>query len=128
MNKKSESENIFSCKICNKKYSSKSSLCNHNNKFHKQESNYKVTNLVMDGNQKVTSINEPINLQCRYCNKIYKYKQNRWLHEKKCKLMKVSIDDKNKEIELEKIRLEKMKEEKSILKLKIKLQNTKTIR
>lgn len=30
-----EEKNIFQCKICIKNYSSKSSLCNHNNRFHK---------------------------------------------------------------------------------------------
>jgi len=127
MNEKSEYINIFSCNICNKTYSSKSSLCNHTKKFHNSKSNYIVTKTSLNDNQKVTSENEHGNLKCRYCEKMYKHKQNRWLHEKKCKIIKDKVDNKNKEIELEKIKLEKMKEEKSILKLKIKLQNTKRL-
>ena len=30
-----EEKNIFQCNICVKNYASKSSLCNHNNRFHK---------------------------------------------------------------------------------------------
>ena len=33
-------DNIFSCKICNKDYASKSSLCNHNKKFHNKKVNF----------------------------------------------------------------------------------------
>ena len=34
MNIKVNIKSLFSCNICNKNYSSKSSLCNHNKKFH----------------------------------------------------------------------------------------------
>ena len=34
MNEKSELNNKLCCNICNKNYKSKSSLCNHNKKFH----------------------------------------------------------------------------------------------
>jgi hypothetical protein len=55
---------------------------------------------------------------CKYCNKNYNLQLSKWYHEQKCK-----IKDNNSEIELEKIKLENFKEEKEILKLKIKLQN-----
>lgn len=45
MNEKSESINIFSCNICNKTYSSKSSLCNHNKKFHNSKSSIMFNNV-----------------------------------------------------------------------------------
>ena len=39
MSIKSELINNLSCKICNKEYSSRSSLCNHNKKFHNTKTN-----------------------------------------------------------------------------------------
>jgi hypothetical protein len=46
--------------------------------------------------------------------------QSRWKHEKKCK----EVNDKNKQLEL---KLQLAKEEKEILKLKIKLENSKKL-
>ena len=134
MNEKSELNNKLCCKICNKNYKSKSSLCNHNKKFHYK----KVTEsncLVMDNKIKVTESNCLVidniiinkSLQCKYCNKLFRYKQNKYEHEKKvCK--------NNKELEIEKIKLdqinaekEKIKEHNETLRLKIKLQNCKKL-
>ncbi len=38
---------IFSCKICNKIYDSKYSLCNYNNKFHYTKINHYVVIIVV---------------------------------------------------------------------------------
>jgi hypothetical protein len=55
---------------------------------------------------------------CRTCDKIYSTKQSRWLHEKICK-NKISIkSDKSTQLEIKKIELEKLKEEKELIKLK----------
>jgi hypothetical protein len=86
-----------------------------------KEDTSKCNNIIIDN----------ILYECRYCKKIYKHKQTRWTHEKICKTKK--IDNNNTELALEKIKLEKikeekekLKEEKEILKLKIKLQNGTT--
>jgi hypothetical protein len=51
------------CEICNKNYSSKTSLYNHNKKFH-----------------------PIIEYKCTICNKIYNNYNSKWHHEKICKL------------------------------------------
>ena len=43
--KKSEIPTNYLCNICNKFYTSPSSLCNHNKKFHKIETNNNNSNL-----------------------------------------------------------------------------------
>jgi hypothetical protein len=54
MNKKVNHNKIFICKICDKKYSSASSLCNHNNKFHSEVSQSKVSQNTVCGQSKVS--------------------------------------------------------------------------
>ena len=82
----------YSCKICNKNYSSASSLCNHNKKFHfinktkpiidQSSHNQKPIIDQSSHNQKPIII---INTQCKYCNKIFSHYNNKWRHEKTCK-------------------------------------------
>ena len=78
------------CNICKKIYSSYKSLWNHNKKFHiieSIESNPKVTLKSSIGNPKVTlnlSTNNINNFHCKFCNKIYKYKQGKYKHEQTC--------------------------------------------
>ena len=118
----------FRCNICNKYYSSKSSLCNHNKKFHNikvTDSNGKVT----DSNGKVTDSNGKvtINLQnqrCKYCNKLFKSKQNKYEHQKKVcepKHNKIIINDQKQ------IDLKLKKAEAKILELKLKLEQSQNI-
>jgi hypothetical protein len=66
-------EKTHTCNLCNKNYASKSSLRNHNTKFHKKsvETNIKSYN-------------------CRICNKLYNNSNSRWKHEKICKQRKLS--------------------------------------
>ena len=122
MNLKVNDTSLFSCNICNKNYSSKSSLCNHNKKFHSNiviQSNPNVSQcipIVIPNNQVKASI-------CKFCGNTYSNRQNKWKHEQKCKL----IDNKNKDIELEKIKLQLAKEEKAILQLKLKLEKSNKI-
>ena len=114
MGEKVNEKIIYSCKICNKNYSSQSSLCNHNKKFHDVNNQPLSTN-----NQLLSTNNQPIINQnkytCRYCNKIYNILQSRWKHEQKCK----DNNNKDKELELEKIKLQVAKEETKILQLKL---------
>ena len=114
----------YKCKKCNKYYASQSSLCNHNNKFHKnigqQKSNTDV-NRSENGQQKsnigqqnstigqqnvqtdltestldneIITVNKTYN--CRLCNKIYYNKQARWSHEKRCKNKTTLVEENNK--------------------------------
>jgi len=76
----------YSCKVCNKQYSSYKSLWNHNNKFH----NEKVINCnknVINCNKNVIKNynNEDNKYCCKYCNKSFNIRQYRWSHEKTCK-------------------------------------------
>ena len=67
MTEKINIDKIFICKICNKKYSSQSSLCNHNKKFHN------ILNV------------ENKSLICTNCNKKFKNRSSKSMHKKKCK-------------------------------------------
>jgi hypothetical protein len=72
----------YSCKLCNKKYASTSSLWNHNNKFHK----YIVTNDDTITTLNVTKLETKLKIYtCLYCNKKFNYRQNKYQHEKTCK-------------------------------------------
>jgi hypothetical protein len=92
----------YRCNICNKDYSSYQSLWIHTKKFHNQKvtnDNQKVTN----SNQKVTNDNQnivnPSNKNiCKYCNKKFNHKQNKWLHEKKHCNTKISLQEENKKL------------------------------
>jgi hypothetical protein len=78
----SESLKVHTCKICNKKYSSKSSLCNHNKKFHIKDVS-KNTPIVSTDSPNVSIKNS---LLCKYCAKKFSSTQNKWKHENKvCK-------------------------------------------
>ena len=126
------------CNICNKKYASKSSLCNHNKKFHNID-NKPISTII---NKSSTNINLPLtNLDssetiklnkynCKYCNKEYNILQSRWKHEKTCKIKNNNVIELNKlkeSKEIKKIELELKKEEYKILQLKIKLENSTKI-
>ena len=70
MNIKVNSNKHYSCNICNKNYSSKSSLCNHTKKIHKQ----KITDLnclVTENIKKTTELVTENKLKCKtICKKI----------------------------------------------------------
>jgi hypothetical protein len=126
----------YKCNICNKNYNSYQSLWNHNKKFH--NNNFKNNNLLTTNNNLLTTnnnlltTNEIKTYNCKYCNKIYNLQQSRWKHEQKCK--SINDNNKDKDIELEKIKLQVvkeekkiLKEEKEILKLKLKLEKSNKI-
>ena len=69
----------FPCNLCNKYYASQSSLCNHNNKFHKDNIIYC----------------EPKQYNCSYCNKIFKMRQYKWKHEQSCKIKNNTQENNN---------------------------------
>ncbi len=67
----------YTCNICNKQYSSASSIWNHRTKIHKNEhidqGKYKV-NINDDSGKQLVNINNIHSLEfnCRKCNKSYK--------------------------------------------------------
>ena len=112
------------CNICNKKYASYQSLWNHNRKYHDIVSNQKVTIGLSESNQKVTmesSENNYNKLACKYCNKIFRYKQGKWRHEQNCQEKQNYKDIKLELIEINnKInKLEKKSNNKPITNIKV---------
>ena len=108
MNKKVNNKVEFRCLICDKLYSSASSLCNHNAKFHSNEDekgtskvrqkDEKGTSKVRQKDEKGTSkVRQDTLYTCSICGNNYKHKQSRWNHEQICKNNKQ--DDKIKVLE-----------------------------
>ncbi len=76
----------YICQICKKKYSSYQSHWNNVNKYHnpkQPESNHMVTQKSSKSNHLVAQ--QPVDLlTCKFCKKVFKYKQGRWRHDNKC--------------------------------------------
>jgi len=134
-----EEKKKYPCKKCDKFYSSHSSLCNHNKRFHttiiletqKVNSGHPKVNLSVIQNSHLNNLIEEKenNYTCRYCDNEYKYKQSRWKHEIKCK---IKMDKINEEILRQKEECIKQKEESikqkdEIIRLQKKLINTKRL-
>jgi hypothetical protein len=107
---------LYSCKVCNKDYSSYKSLWNHNKKFHsniKTNNNENITNY----NENITNNNENITnnigkkFNCKYCCKQFNYNQNKWDHEKNYCKNKTN----NNEIENLKNTINEMKKQFSLI-------------
>ena len=135
------------CNVCNKQFSSKSSLCNHNKRFHSKKNTESTYNQLLQTTAQLLSTNnkqKTINIMqpklqsypCRYCNKEYSIIQSRWKHEKNCKEKKnkereEAAEKEKKEIESKILQLQLKKEEAKskqeefrILKLKLQLQKS----
>jgi hypothetical protein len=114
---------LFRCNICNKNYKDKSGLWYHNNKYHSMESNQNNPNVTISNNPEVT-IQSPCKhdgLSCKYCSKVFKFKQGRWRHEQTCEiknkddyskdeiinLLKQTIDEQKKMFENQIIEMKK---------------------
>ncbi len=105
------------CKICDKQYKTIQSLCNHNKRFHNNIiSKYIITKKanvitknadiipkssdiipknsdIISESLNITPINKYI---CKFCNKEFNKRQNKWAHEKKfCKIKKNKIINNN---------------------------------
>ena len=91
----SESSKVHSCTICNKNYSSKSSLCNHNKKFHKT--------IATESHHLVSISKQNVIIKCKYCNIEYKHKQSKSRHEKSCKKKKEATKIEELELEIKKV-------------------------
>jgi hypothetical protein len=101
------SHKTYTCALCNKLYSSNSSLSNHNRITHGIRRN-----------------NIERKYECRYCNKEYIFPQSRWKHELTCKTSQDMEMAKIKE-ENERLLREKMEKNEEIIKLQKKLLNSK---
>ena len=137
MSEKEKNKNNFRCNICNKNYSSASSLCNHNKKFHNDKCNnvqLNVQPVQLNVQHVQINVNTKKSLLCSLCNKVFNCRSSKSMHLKKCKNKinsennKINsennkINSENKQTEL---LIQLKKEEAKILKLKIKLhQSTK---
>jgi hypothetical protein len=116
---KSES---YTCNICNKMYSSASSLCNHRSKIHKVNKYYhdntsiihdntsiihdntiRDANMIIptEGNNNVV-VSEIVTVKtydCKHCNRHFNNYQNRWKHYKICKNKNIEIiENKNTQL------------------------------
>ena len=99
MNKKVNSSSRICCNICNKFYSSKSSLCNHNKKFHityVKENVKDVKEIVKDVKDDVIHHKKYI---CEICNKHFSSRQSKYEHKKNvCKIKEKNIINSNNKI------------------------------
>jgi hypothetical protein len=114
MSENNDSIKLFRCNICNKNYSSQSSICNHNKKFH--TNNIQHNNNITQHNNNITQHNNNINesdYMCKYCSKIYKHQQSKSRHEKDCKIKLKNNDIKNnfKKLEQENIKIKNILKE-----------------
>jgi len=79
----------YTCELCDKQYSSASSIWNHRTKFHKVNDNPTDNHTIILDNPSIISSLSAIETvktyNCKQCNKEFKYFQNRWRHEKICK-------------------------------------------
>ena len=114
------------CNICNKQYSSYQSLWIHNKKFHVIR-NTRMTPIVTNTDTKMVSNITIKCYNCKYCNKNFNHRQNKYQHEKKCKIDTTEIDKLKESKEIKKLELQLAKEEAKILQLKLKLQNSTKI-
>jgi hypothetical protein len=95
MNNNSDVLKIFKCNICNKNYSSQSSLCNHNKKFHTNNMSNNVNNISNNVNIMSNDVNNTLSkkYKCDYCYKICNSRQSKWVHQKICKQKNNTIDN-----------------------------------
>jgi len=93
----------FSCNICKKVYRSYKSLWNHNRKFHFKVKPECIPNVVLSIPERSPNVIQcnPITINmsviCKYCNKQFSSRQNKWKHEQKCKVIhnNVTFNEKN---------------------------------
>ena len=95
----------YTCEICNKLYSSASSIWNHRTKIHKQTDNPSIISnnpLIIPDNPLIISPPLEISIvktyDCKHCKKQFPYFQNRWRHEKICKNKNSEIIQNNNQI------------------------------
>ena len=60
MDEKVNNKSEFRCKICNKDYASKSSLCNHNKKFHHNDVSKNIPNVSICVSKNIPNVSNNI--------------------------------------------------------------------
>jgi len=120
----------YICNVCKRHYASYQSLWIHNKKYHtcviinshpKSSTRSSESNpLVSQGsnNKKVEPLGvtcDTINLinkfSCKYCNKLFKYKQGKWRHEQKCQKKQhneIIINNHSRELDILKQKVDKL--------------------
>jgi hypothetical protein len=120
MNYKVNTNINYRCNICNKNYSSSSSLCNHNKKFHQEQKIICDQKEIISDQKEINCDQKEINkLNCMYCNKIFSFKTNKYRHEKTCKQKDAKHSD------IKQIELKLQQQEQEIIKLKKIIQKSK---
>ena len=105
MSENSEVIKKFQCNICVKFYSSQSSLCNHNKKFHSCNSVVKCcTNVVNCCSNVVDCCSNNIKntkktYKCDFCKRIFNDRSNKFNHVKICKHKIQIINNNNNKLE-----------------------------
>jgi hypothetical protein len=96
MSEKVKIKNKLLCKICNKYYSSQSSLCNHIKKFH-SDNILKSSDNILKSSDNILKSSDNIlkNYNCRKCNKIFNNIKTRWSHEKICQINNNNLNQSN---------------------------------
>jgi hypothetical protein len=103
----------YICNVCNKQYSSYKSLWNHNKEFHKsivtKKSLLYTKNKLCDTKIILNEMNNILNntkkIECKFCHKTFNFRQNKYQHEKTCKLKDQNnnkieqLEEKNKVLE-----------------------------
>jgi hypothetical protein len=104
----------YECKICYKYYSSQSSLCNHNKKYHNYTGVICGDNMVprcgTRGENVVinTNTDKSAKYNCKFCSKNFNDRSNKHKHEKTCKNKETLLEE-NKKLKEEIIILENEK-------------------
>ncbi len=96
------------CKLCNKTYSSYSSLWNHNKNIHKLKNNISKLYISETNNNNPLKINKIY--KCNYCDNEYNHKQSRWSHQQKCKIIFEEKEQKKQLFEFKIAKINKKKE------------------
>jgi hypothetical protein len=107
---------VILCQYCNKEYSSYSSRSNHVKRYHNNNVDKNVVEVVNDVVNNVVKKK----FSCNYCNKELSDRVSKWRHEKKCQ-------DKNKYTKLEKIEKENKEMKKELTELKELIQKSMKI-
>ena len=82
----------YKCTVCVKDYSSYKSLWNHTKKFHKPPSLDSHSNVIVSNRNVIENKTEIFDvLSCKFCKRKFKARQNRWSHEKICKIKNTAI-------------------------------------
>ena len=82
----------YKCSLCIKDYSSYKSLWNHTKKFHKTPSSESHSNVIVGNSNVIENKTEVFDvLSCKFCKRKFKARQNRWSHEKICKIKNTAI-------------------------------------